>query len=252
MNHSFNIDVAKQIGIAPAVILNNIYWWIEKNKANDKHFYNGYYWTYNSRKAFCTQFPYLTERQIEYALRKLINEGYVITGNYNKASFDRTLWYAITNKGYCILQNCEMERTNFVNAKDKNVKAIPDINTDSKNTDRENVEQGSTLSLINEIINYLNKQAGTKYRASSTDTKKHITARIKEGYTISDFKRVIDIKVNEWKYDKKMAPYLRPSTLFGTKFESYLNQCPSYNVSNNESKESEELATDENGNPIVF
>lgn len=132
MDHSFNIEVAKRIGIAPAVILNNLYWWIDKNRANDKHFHDGYYWTYNSRKAYVEQFPYLTERQIEYALRKLIDEGYIITGNYNKASFDRTLWYAITKKGYCILQNCEMEETNLGNASNENVGAIPDINTDKK------------------------------------------------------------------------------------------------------------------------
>ena len=132
MDHSFNINVAKKLGIASAVILNNLYWWIDKNRANDKHFHDGYYWTYNSKKAFVEQFPYLTERQIEYALRKLIDGGYVITGNYNKASFDRTLWYAITKEGYCILQNCEMEETKMLNANNKNVEPIPDINTDIK------------------------------------------------------------------------------------------------------------------------
>lgn len=124
MDHSFNINVAKKLGIASAVILNNLYWWIDKNRANDKHFHDGYYWTYNSRKAFVEQFPYLTERQIEYALRKLIDGGYVITGNYNKASFDRTLWYAITKEGYCILQNCEMEETKVLNANNRNVEPI--------------------------------------------------------------------------------------------------------------------------------
>lgn len=122
--HRFNINVAKKLGIASAVILNNLYWWIDKNRANDKHFHDGYYWTYNSRKAFVEQFPYLTERQIEYALRKLIDGGYVITGNYNKASFDRTLWYAITKEGYSILQNCEMEETKVLNANNRNVEPI--------------------------------------------------------------------------------------------------------------------------------
>lgn len=136
MDHSFNIGVAKKLGVAPAIILNNLYWWIKKNRTNEKHFYDGYFWTYNSRKAFVAQFPYFTERQIEYALRKLIDGGYVITGNYNKASFDRTLWYAITKEGYCILQNCEMESTNMLNAINENVKPIPDINTDSKQTDK--------------------------------------------------------------------------------------------------------------------
>lgn len=134
MNHSFNIEIAKELGIAPAVILNNLWYWIEKNKANEKHFYDGHYWTYNSMKAYVLQFPYLTERQIDYALRKLRKEGYIITGNYNKASFDRTLWYAITKKGYSILQNCEMEKTNLENADNKNVEPIPDINTSNKNT----------------------------------------------------------------------------------------------------------------------
>lgn len=132
MDHNFNIAVAKELGIAPAVILNNLYWWIEKNRANEKHFHDGAYWTYNSRKAFCMQFPYLTERQIEYALRKLVDEGYVITGNYNKSTYDRTLWYSITKKGYCILQNCEMEETKNVNGVTENVKPIPDINTSKR------------------------------------------------------------------------------------------------------------------------
>lgn len=124
MEHSFNVEVAKEVGITSAVILNNLYWWIEKNKANEKHFYNGSYWTYNSRKAFAKQFPYLSERQIEYALNKLIDEGYVITGNYNKVAYDRTLWYSITKKGYSILQNCEMEEPKKVNGITENVERI--------------------------------------------------------------------------------------------------------------------------------
>lgn len=243
MDHSFNIDVAKKIGIAPAVILNNLYWWIEKNKANEKHFHDGYYWTYNSRKAYVTQFPYLTERQIEYALKKLIDEEYIITGNYNKASFDRTLWYAITKKGYCILQNCEMEKTNFVNAINENAGAIPDINTDNKNTDTESVP-------FSKIVSYLNEKAGTSFRASSKDTQKHIKARWNDGYRLEDFFRVIDAKVEEWKYDKKMAPFLRPSTLFGTKFESYLQQYKE--PQKKASEDGSELARNEDGSLVTY
>ena len=75
---------------------------------------------------------------------------------------------------------------------------------------------------FSEIIGHLNSKAGTSFRASSKDTQKHILARWNEGYRLEDFFRVIDAKASEWRYDKKMAPYLRPSTLFGTKFESYL------------------------------
>lgn len=141
MEHNFNIAVAKELGIAPAVILNNIYWWIEKNRVDERNFYDGYYWTFMSRKGYCRYFPYLTERQIEYALRKLIDEGYLITGNYNKSAYDRTLWYRITAKGYTILQNCEIEYEKMLNEDNKIVKPIPDNKTNNK-TDKKSLPKG--------------------------------------------------------------------------------------------------------------
>lgn len=132
MEHSFNINIATKYGVNSAILLNNIYFWIEKNKANETNFYDGYYWTYNSKKAFSELFPYLTSRQVDYALEKLIDDGVLLTGNYNKNPYDRTLWYAITKKGYSILQNCEMKTTNLLNENDKIVEPIPDINTNIK------------------------------------------------------------------------------------------------------------------------
>lgn len=72
------------------------------------------------------------------------------------------------------------------------------------------------------VIDYLNQKAGTNYRASSKKTRSLIHARIKEGFTLDDFKTVIDKKCAEW-LGSDMAQYLRPETLFGTKFEGYLN-----------------------------
>lgn len=80
-----------------------------------------------------------------------------------------------------------------------------------------------------DVIDYLNLKAGTAFRSTSKDTQKHIRARIDEGYTLEDFKRVIDVKVSQWGKDpapgeKDMRGYLRPNTLFGTKFEGYLQE----------------------------
>lgn len=75
----------------------------------------------------------------------------------------------------------------------------------------------------NEIIDYLNVKTGKAYRWQGKATQSHINARFAEGYTVEDFKKVIDNKAAEWK-DGKMEQYLRPETLFGTKFEGYLNQ----------------------------
>ena len=75
-----------------------------------------------------------------------------------------------------------------------------------------------------DVIDYLNEKAGTHYKAGVKATQEKIKARCNEGFTLDDFKTVIDKKTAEWKSDPKMSKYLRPETLFGTKFESYLNQ----------------------------
>ena len=222
MDHSFNIEVAKDVGIACAVLLNNIYWWVDKNEKNEYHLFEGKYWTRNTKKAYLEQFPYMTERQIEYALTKLRDKGYILVGNFNKAKYDRTLWYTITDKARRVLQICDIHSTNLLDGETKNEEPIPDINTDiNKNTDT--VEQSSAIP-YSEIINYLNSKAETNFKSSSDNTKTSIRARWNNGFRLEDFFSVIDVKVAEWKNDKKMAPYLRPSTLFGTKFESYLQQ----------------------------
>ena len=73
------------------------------------------------------------------------------------------------------------------------------------------------------IVSYLNQKAGTNYRPTTPKTKTAIKARLSEGFTVDDFKIVIDKKCAEWVGNEKMERYLRPETLFGTKFEGYLN-----------------------------
>lgn len=130
MEHSFDINVARKIGIVEAILLKHIYFWVEKNRANGAELIDGHHWTYNSRKAFTELFPYLSARQIQYALSKLEKLGYILTSNYNESKYDRTLWYTITSEGVAILQNCQMDMTKVSNGIDENVKPIPDINAD--------------------------------------------------------------------------------------------------------------------------
>lgn len=76
--------------------------------------------------------------------------------------------------------------------------------------------------IYKKIIDHLNEKTSMKFKASSKDTQKHINARLHEGFKIDDFIKVIDKKAADW-IGTDFAQYLRPSTLFGTKFESYLN-----------------------------
>lgn len=75
-----------------------------------------------------------------------------------------------------------------------------------------------------DIIDYLNVKANTRFKAQNKKTKELINARFNDGFTLEDFKIVIDKKVTQWKDDTKMSGYLRPETLFSNKFEGYLNQ----------------------------
>lgn len=100
---------------------------------------------------------------------------------------------------------------------------VKNFNEGSKNSLHNNYLDNNTLIIIKDIVEYLNKKAGKKYRASSKDTQKHIRARLEDGYTVADFQTVIDKMCGKWKGDPKMEDYLRPSTLFGPKFEGYLN-----------------------------
>ena len=88
-----------------------------------------------------------------------------------------------------------------------------------------NIELDKLLDNIKEIVGYLNAKLGTRYLPANEKTQRLLTARFNENkkYTVADFKEVIDKKVKEWK-GTEMEKYLRPETLFGTKFESYLNQ----------------------------
>ena len=131
MNHSFDKDIAVAYGLPEAIILNHIQFWIEQNEANKLNYFDGSYWTYNTTKAFAEIFPYLSQRQIQCALKHLREEGILKTGNYNKSAYDRTLWYAFTEKGISIMQKCKMEHTEMSNGFDAQVQPIPDNNTDN-------------------------------------------------------------------------------------------------------------------------
>lgn len=86
------------------------------------------------------------------------------------------------------------------------------------------LEEEKELDIYKDIVLYLNERANKNYKYTSKATQKLIKTRINEGFNLQNFKQVIDNKVSSWKDDPKMNIYLRPNTLFGSKFESYLNE----------------------------
>ena len=129
MQHHFDVDLAVKYGVTEAIILNHFEYWIELNKSNEKNYYEGRYWTFNSMKAFSEIFPYLSLKKIRNALKHLQDEGLILTGNFNRSSYDRTLWYAFSDLAESILTKGQMDDSEKSNGLPRKGKPIPDNNT---------------------------------------------------------------------------------------------------------------------------
>ena len=229
MTYSFDTELAQKLGVNEAILLQNIVFWLLKNKANNSNYYDGRYWTYNSHKAFKELFPFWTENQIRRILESLFEKGVILKGDYNSSPYDKTKWYALSDKyAYLIGLNSQSDMANLPDGDDENAGCL--IGTDSKqqivNTDSKQqiVNTDSKLLIAAEVISYLNEKTGANYKTTTPKTIRLIKDRLKEGFTLKDFYTVIDKKVLLWGKDLKMQAYLRPETLFSPKFESYLNE----------------------------
>jgi len=209
--------LTSRIGLNEAIFLQQIHYWLNRSK----HFYDERSWVYNSVAEWVKQFPFWSENTIRRIVKNLEDEQLLVIGNYNRAKFDKTKWYSINyeklrllestndipNLGRRSTQNGQMDVPNLG-------KPIPETNTETTSEIKE---------YIVEIVNYLNDVCGSSYRSTSKKTQTLIKTRLIEGFTVDNFKAVIDIKAREW-LRTEQAKYLRPETLFGTKFESYLQQ----------------------------
>lgn len=98
------------------------------------------------------------------------------------------------------------------------------IGKDSLGEERDSTNNNvsETETIYSDVISYLNLKTDKNFKATTAITKRLIKARVKEGFTLEDFKLVIDKKCLEW-LGTEWAKYLKPDTLFGNKFEGYLN-----------------------------
>lgn len=149
------------------------------------------------------------------ALKELVKKEYLIRREeiINGVQFNRY------KANLPLLKNLYYPDKEFLTGEVKNFNGggkeiLPNNKSNNKSIDNKEI--------YTKVIARLNEKAGTNYRATGKATQGHINARLAEGYTIEDFYTVIDKKCAEWK-GGKMEQYLRPETLFGTKFENYLN-----------------------------
>lgn len=143
MVHLFNTGIASVTGVDGAIMLNHLFFWIQKNAANNKNYHDGRYWTYNSRDSYAKFFRYWTGKQVRRILENLITDGYVMKGNYNENRLDRTTWFTFTDKGLELLKNNDYDMdsidcTKWDNAQEDSGQSYTDNNiTDNNIKDKE-------------------------------------------------------------------------------------------------------------------
>ena len=115
----------------------------------------------------------------------------------------------------------EVQKVHLGSAKNafQEVQKVHTIKTENTKTENNNNE----LLICKEVISYLNLKAKKNFKVDTASHQKFIKARLKEGYVLEDFKKVVDIMVAKWK-GTEYEQYLQPQTLFGNKMDNYLNQ----------------------------
>lgn len=229
-----NPALAKEIGLNESLILLQIEFWISISN-NERE---GKRWTYQSvRDMQEKSFSFWSISTINRAVNKLIDEGYIIEGNFNKMKYDKTRWFALNFETLNELESISINgddtgvfhndtRSNQNDTpSNQNDTTIPEITTEITTDIKDSAAKAERIP-FKEIIDYLNEQTGRRYSHSANKNQDLIKARWNEGFRVEDFKRVIDTKVKDWSNDSKMNQYLRPVTLFSNKFDDYLNQVP--------------------------
>ena len=204
MQHNFNIFLAQMYSVDEAIFLQHIYHWYLYNKSNNKNFYDSRYWTYNSISAFAEQFIYLSEKQIRNILLKLENKSLIVTGNYNKISYDRTKWYSITEKGLEILENLGIHKEQEIKSKATTKKEntiLPNENIHFTKQSNGTTEKGEPIPYLNTDLKQIEtiKELKNSYKNEIFDEKNNQLSIInnsiiaKQNDFVNQYPEVVDL-----------------------------------------------------------
>ncbi|MDU0452311.1 conserved phage C-terminal domain-containing protein [Staphylococcus chromogenes] len=202
-----------------AALLNQMIYWSDRTNRKDGYFYKSYNEWFEEL--------HLTEYQVRRATKKLKSFGFVETA-LKKANGAPTLHYKVDTKEVSEWILKKLKNGNLRNLgmnSEGTQESLTEITTETTTeiTAKDILSPSSTAYPYRDVIDYLNQQTGKHYKSTTKKNQTVIRARTDEGFNLDDFKKVIDNKVSEWK-GTDMEKYLRPETLFGAKFEGYLNQ----------------------------
>lgn len=227
--YRFDTELAKLIGVDEAIVTSNLVYWITKNIANRKHFYQGKYWTYNSVRAFTDLFDFWTPKQIRRIMESLYKQEVVLKGNFNKLDFDKTGWYAITDKYNYLLPIWANDVLETANGDAEKGKPIPNKKTNNKPLPQSKDGVLFDYDSFTDFINQVNKELSKSFKETKA-VKSSFVARIKSGYTLKDLILSLqNAKKDQFHIDNNFN-HLTPEFITRIdKLEKYLNYKPKIN-----------------------
>ena len=148
MTKSYEEGIAQICGIEASILFMHIKYWIERNRAEGKCFCEGRTWMYKTLAEFNKLFPYMSVKVISTALKKLIDNGFLIKDNFNKTRYDRTLWYALTDKAVAFGKKQDTENDGKAQDEPFCQKAKRNARKSTKQVDEKKTASGENASPI--------------------------------------------------------------------------------------------------------
>lgn len=192
--HSFNVSLAKEVGLAEAIILQHFYYWHRANLDNPDMTKDGRVWFFRSVKSVCDDFCYLTPSKVKTAIEKLVSDGWVFKGNYNVDRMKRVTWYSLTDftlslfTGLTIGENRQCNSENLLTIGENRHKdsIIKDNNIHSTNDIEEKKEIDKSISQKTKKSSYDMSIVPDKCQSLVSEWLEHKEGR-REKYTAKSF-----------------------------------------------------------------
>lgn len=170
----------------------------------------------------------ITQYQAEKLIKLFVDKELLKPVNKGNSWKNKSIYFncifsdSISDSNQTVSQTVKHSNINDLNIDNQTVSHTVS-QTVSLNYKKDNIKKNYKKEIYSRVITQLNELTGKNYRHTTKKTQAYIDARLNEDFTEEDFYRVIEIKCEEW-LDTKYEKYLRPETLFGSKFEGYLNQ----------------------------
>ncbi|CAM3286666.1 conserved phage C-terminal domain-containing protein [Filibacter tadaridae] len=235
-------SLVMEVGLNEAIVLQQLYFLsLISTEVRD-----GHKWVYKTVDEWKNEeFQFWSVDTIKRAIRRLEDSGYIIsTASLNRTKMDKTKCYRI-NYGKLHCSTVQDDPSTIALSAQEEVQDAPSTTAKSAQEEVQNApstEGKMPLAITKEVksikkdivennldvvsvIDYLNKNARTQFKASSKATARIVKGRFSDGYTVADCKKVIDTKTNDWLNDPHWRKYLRPSTLFNARnFGNHLEE----------------------------